>query len=183
MFESLIQSITSYASLSEREISLFTEQMELRKYSKGELLLEIDEVCMSWAFITKGSFREYYINEEVNEVTTNLLPQNSWALNHSSFTGQKPSKCKIEAFEDSEALVINIHDLHDLIGKSPAFFALGKILEVDSKHIQSQASPEEKYLLLLDQNPDIIRKFPLKYIASFLGMTPETLSRVRRRIL
>ncbi|WP_436514668.1 hypothetical protein [Ekhidna sp. To15] len=71
---------------------------------------------------------------------------------------------------------------NDLTSKSPAFFALGKILEVDSKKPKSSAKPEEKYLWLLKHNPVIIQKFPLKFIASFLGMTPETLSRVRSKI-
>ncbi|MEO9483113.1 MAG: Crp/Fnr family transcriptional regulator [Ekhidna sp.] len=182
MFESVIQSITSYASLSEQEIENFTARLELRQFDKGELLLEAGEVCVSWSFVIKGSFREYHTDQELNEVTTNLFTENAWTLNHSSFTGQLPSKGKIEAFEDSEVFQLSVHDLHHLIGESPAFFALGKILEVDSKKPKSSANPEEKYLALLAQNSVIVQKFPLKYIASYLGMTPETLSRVRRKI-
>lgn len=182
MFEAVIQSITSYASLSESEIESLTQRLKVRCYEKGETLLDIGETCMSWSFLSKGAFREYYIDQELNDVTTNLFTASSWVLNRSSFTSQLPSKCKIEAFEDSEVLQLTVHDLHHLIGESPAFFALGKILEVEAKKPNISAKPEEKYLSLLEQNPVIIQKFPLKYIASYLGMTPETLSRVRNRI-
>ncbi len=182
MHDSLIDSITSYASLSEQEIDLFIEKLETKKFGKGELLLAIGDVCMGWAFVNKGSFREYYTDEEVNEVITNLFTENKWALNHASFTSRKPSQSKIEAFEESEVFFINIEDLHDLIHKSPSYFALGKILEVEANRLQSNATPEEKYLQLLEHNPKIIQVFPLKFIASYLGMTPETLSRVRRKI-
>ena len=65
---------------------------------------------MGWAFVNKGSFKEYYTDEEVNEVITNLFMDGTWALNHTSFTGRKPSKSKIEAFEESEVFFINIED-------------------------------------------------------------------------
>lgn len=182
MYDALVQSITSYAPLSDADTKRFIDRMKVRQLNKGERLLEIGEVCVNWSFVTNGSFREYYTNQELNDVTTNLFTSNSWAINHSSFTGQLPSKCKIEAFEESEVLMIGIHDLHHLIGESPAFFALGKILEVDSTRPSTTANPEEKYLWLLKHNPAIVQKFPLKHIASYLGMTPETLSRVRSKI-
>ncbi len=182
MFDAVIQSIKSYADLSEKDIKSFTGRLKTVHLNKGELLLNVNAVCQQWAFCVQGSFREYYLNDNLDEITTNLFTENSWVINHSSFTGQLPSKCKIEAFEDSEVVSISIHDLHHLIGESPAFFALGKILEVDSTRPSATATPEEKYLQLLDQNPAIIQRFPLKHIASYLGMTPETLSRVRGKI-
>lgn len=182
MCDSLITSIKSYATLSESEVNEFVSKTDIVYFEKGELLLEVGEVCRDWAFIVKGSFREYFVDENIDEVTTNLFVENTWVLNHQSFTGQKPSMCKIEAFEKSEIRKINIHDIHDLIGTSPAYFGLGRILEIESERLQSQASPEQKYLDLIENKPEVLQTFPLKHIASFLGMTPETLSRVRARI-
>ena len=78
--------------------------------------------------------------------------------------------------------VLNIHDLHALIGRSPSFFVLGKILEEIHDYQSQKLSPDQKYKLLLEKRPEVIQTFPLKYISSYLGMTPETLSRVRSRI-
>lgn len=182
MYQPVIDSIQSYASLSEAEIQDFTDRLLLCELKKGDRILEIGEVCQDWSFIVTGSFRAYYLDEDLNEITTNLFLENSWMLNHASFTGQKPAKSKLEAFEDSTVLSINIEDLHLLIGKSPAYFGLGKILETKHESDHPKASPEEKYQKLISAKPKLIQKFPLKYIASYLGMTPETLSRVRNRI-
>ncbi|MEO9872165.1 Crp/Fnr family transcriptional regulator [Ekhidna sp.] len=181
MNDAITKSMQSYGSFTAEELELFHSQLDKREIAKGESILDKGETCMEISFLKQGSFKQFYRNSELDEVIINLFAENSWVLDHSSFTGQKPSKCKIEAFEDSEILTINVHHLHELIGRYPSFFALGKILEVDRSF--DGKSPEEKYLKLLDQNPVIIQKFPLKYIASYLGMTPETLSRVRRKIL
>ncbi|WP_420317077.1 Crp/Fnr family transcriptional regulator [Ekhidna sp.] len=182
MIDQVIKSIHSFAELTEKEIEVFVSKLQLNEYKKGESLLSIGEINRVWGFIVKGSFREYYIDDELNEVTTNLFPVNHWVLNHQSFTGQKPSKVKIEAFENSSVYEINIHDLHNLIGNSPAYFALGKIIESVNINASFKGTPEEKYQLLIRSKPEIIKTFTLKYIASYLEMTPETLSRVRNKI-
>lgn len=181
MFDSLINSVQGYGTFSDEQISLFLSKIKERPISKGELILDQGETCQELSFVVKGSFREYYRNDNLDDVIVNLFIPNDWMLNHSSFTSQKPSSNKIEAFDESEVFTINMHDLHDLIGKHPSFFALGKILET-AHFSASHKNPKERYLLLLNHRPDIIKKFPLKYIASYLEMTPETLSRVRNRI-
>ncbi len=168
--------------MTQQEVNIFLDLLVRKSFAKGELLLDIGEVCKAFSFIIKGSFKQYFKNEELDEEITNLFIENDWVLNHQSFTAQKPSLYKIEAFEDSEILSINIHQLHELIRLHPSFFALGKILESIDSGLKSKKTPEEKYVSLLDSRPEFIQKFPLKYIASYLGMTPETLSRVRSRI-
>ena len=181
-FSNIIASIANYARLSTGELDAFTSRLRHRKLAKGELLLDIGETCRDWGYIQKGSFRQYYVDKEFEEVTTNLFTENSWVLHHGSFTSQKPSPHKIEAFEDSEVLSITIHDIHDLISKSPSYLALGKILEQIDVSMNHRLPPDERYLQLMKDQPNLIKKFPLKYIASYLGMTSETLSRVRSKI-
>ncbi len=156
------------------------DRVNEKRVSKGVVLLSEGEVCRDLSFLLKGSFKQYHRNKELDEVIVNLFVEGDWVLNHQSFTSQKPSTHKIEAFEDSEILTINIHQLHELIGLYPSFFVLGKMLEASNPY--DLKTPEEKYIHLLETRPDFIQKFPLKYIASYLRMTPETLSRVRNKI-
>ena len=182
MYDAIIRSIKAYGTFSEDAIDHFVSYLREVSIKKGASILEHGETCQDIGFLQQGSFLQYYKDQHLNEKVVNLFVANDWVLNHSSFTSQKPSLHRIEAFEDSEILSINIHDLHTLISKYPSFFTLGKILEVAGPNMHFDATPDAKYQELLRQKPEIVKTFPLKYIASYLGMTPETLSRVRGRI-
>jgi len=174
-----------FGSFSETEVNLFTERLQTMDIQKNDTLLEIGEVCQAIYFVVSGSFRQYHTNSEYVDINKLLYIENNWVLEHKSFTGQKPSDNKIQAFEDSKVLKISMDDIHELIGLSPSFFKLGKILEIvaDNKYQQNNLiSPEAKYLTLLEECPRLLQIFPLKHIASYLGITPETLSRVRKKI-
>ncbi len=184
MFDEITASINQYARLSEAEIEDFLSRLQQLRFRKNEVLLKKGETCMAFCFVRNGSFRTYYLSENHEQVTLNLFTNNDWILDHKSFTAQKPSENFIEACEESEVFAITIHHLHDLIGKSQAYFGLGRILETGlNNYHMNKISPEDKYLALLKDRPDLLQKFPLKYIASYLGITPETLSRVRRKII
>lgn len=109
--------------------------------------------------------------------------ENDFALDQSSFTSQKPSLFNMQALEDCELIELTVQSLHSLITMSPTFFALGKILDANTRaNYAHLKTPEEKYLALIQNRPQVIQRFPLKYIASYLNMTPETLSRVRGKV-
>jgi len=181
MNQSVTEALRLYAAFSDEEVDQFLSLLTARRIGKGEKVLDRGQVCREISFINEGGFIQYYHDEEINEVVENLFVERDWLLSRSSFTAQKPSRSQIEAFEDSQVVTISIHDLHDLIGRYPSFFALGKILEVTHPNADPKRSPDEKYQLPLDERPKVVQKFPLKYIASYLGMTAETLSRVRGR--
>jgi CRP-like cAMP-binding protein len=106
-------------------------------------------------------------------------------LDYKSFTSQQPSLSIIQATEDSEVFELGVYDLHHLIRISDAFFQIGRIFQfaLEQQGLQLQIpAPKERYTFLLRTKPQVIQRFPLKYIASYLGMTPETLSRVRRNL-
>lgn len=186
MFSKLIPAIRKYGNFTEDELSMVTSRLQFLHYEKNSCLLKPGQVCGGIYFVNEGSFRQYDINEDGVETIINLFMEDNWMLEYKSFTLQKPSETFVEATEDSEVLLLSIHDLHELIKLSGAFFRLGSILEVavqNQRYQNNRMTPEEKYALLLKEKPELINCFPAKYIASYLGMAPETLSRVRRKLI
>lgn len=185
MYSTLLQSVAALINLSEDQQKNLTDRLVLKSISKNDYILNAGEICKGFHFINKGSFRQYFINDN-EEVTINLQIENEWVFDHQSFTAQKPSSSIMVACEESEVLFFHMDEMHALLGKSPTYFGLGRILEngAHSSYRQDlQSTPEEKYLKLLTSTPQFTQRFPLKHIASYLGMTPETLSRVRKKIM
>lgn len=183
MYSQLLESIQTFGNFSQDQLSQITDRIEVRELKRNDYLLKEGTTSQSLYFLSSGSLRHYKDIDGYSELTINLFVEGDWVLDHHSFVGQRPSENYIHAFEDSTVLELAMHTIHDLIGKSPSFFMLGKILEnAEPTKEESIKSPEEKYRTLLKHSPKIIQRFPLKHIASYLGMTPETLSRVRSKI-
>lgn len=186
MFSKIIPSIRKYGNFTDDEIAMVTDRLQLLNYEKSTCLLKPGQVCHGIYFVNSGAFRQYDEQEDGIENIIHLFMDGDWMLEYKSFTLQKPSASFLEATEDSEVLLLSVHDLHELIRISGAFFKLGSILEVavqNQPYQNNRMSPEEKYALLLKEKPGLINSFPAKYIASYLGMAPETLSRVRRKLI
>lgn len=185
MFENIKKSIQTIGKFSEEELALFIDRLKTISLVKDDCLLSEGKICQSIYFVIKGCFRHYYISEEGDEVTLNLLVENDWVLDYSSLTSQKPSTAIIQASEESEVFELSVYDLHALIRISDTFFQIARIFQfaIEQQEIKTQkTSPRKKYAFILVNKPKMIQRFPLKYIASYLDMTPETLSRVRRSI-
>ncbi len=185
MFEQLNQSIQHYGRFSEDQLSLLRSRLKEINLTKDQHLIREGQVCQAFYFINKGGFRQYLIEDSGEEATLNLYTTGDWCFEYKSFIAQQPAESIIQAVSDSEVLALSIWDFHELARSSESFFQLGRILEqaISNQDYQhNRLTPEQKYDRLLANKPVLLQHFPLKHIASYLGMTPETLSRVRKRI-
>ena len=177
--------LQTLGSFSERDLDILVGHFTPLSIVKDDYLIKPGKTCQSIYFIEEGSFRQYTISDSGEELTQNLYLERDWMLEYKSFTSQQPSTSSIQATEDSNLLVLSVHDLHKLMKLSDVFFQVGRIFQFAIKGQEMQApdsSPKERYAHLLQNKPRIVQRFPLKYIASYLGMAPETLSRVRKNL-
>jgi CRP-like cAMP-binding protein len=175
------KALAAIGSFTAADLTLVEQHITYRTIPKNAVLLQEGAVCQSAFFILKGAFYQYQL-VEIEESIIDLHGHSEWLLNHSSFISQKPSQTTIKAFMDSEVFELSIQSIHELIARSPVFFQLGKVLDQTSSRIHffdNALTPLQKYQYVLANRPQLVHLFPLKYIASYLKITPETLSRVR----
>lgn len=184
MFDKILTTIQQLGRFSVQEQSFFTDKLKAVTVPKNTFLIKEGQICQALYFVNEGAIRQYYITENGDELTLNLFAENDWVLDFDSFMHQKPSKNVTKAIENTLIFELNIHDLHALIAQSQAFLLLNKAFNSSLKDstFETLTTPEEKYRHLLATRPHILQKFSLKYVASYLKMTPETLSRVRGKI-
>lgn len=185
MDTSIFEFLNKTGRYSKKEVLLFKEELQFRELTKNEILLEKGCVCSSLYFIIKGAVCQYKIDEEFNKNVIDLNVSSDWVINHKSFTSRKPSEYLIQAFENSTVYEISMDAIHRLIAQSQSFLQMGKILDESTSRIDffdNNCTPDEKYQYILKNKPKLIQKFPQKLIASYLKITPETVSRVRNRL-
>lgn len=177
--------LSNIGQFTDSEVSLLEKSLQKKELPKGSWLLRENEICSAAYFLAKGAFIQYGFKDEVDQNIIDLHIPGEWMLNQTSFIRRQPSLTFIEAFTDSEVYELGIQALHELIGKSPVFFQLAKIMEPFHSRVElfdQQLTPTEKYQFVLEGRPNLLQIFPLKIIASYLKITPETLSRVREKI-
>lgn len=177
--------LNSNGNYSERELQLLEEALEYKTVKKNDFVLKAGEVCNIVGFVIDGALYQYKLDEDSNKMVVDFHIEDNWVINVKSFTTQKPSKYHIQAFEETILYSLSIDAIHKLIAKSQSFLQMGKVLEAShsrSVFFEDLKSPDDKYALLLKKRPDVIKIFPQQFIASYLNITPETLSRVRKRL-
>ena len=171
---------------TEEQLNKFTGKLTFMKLNKKDFLLKPGQISDGITFINKGSLRLYTKTGD-SELTINFFTENSWVADLESLLTQQPSANYIEAFDDTRIATIMLKDIHFLMDTHPCFRMLNVLianLTISTAHLTSikTKSPDERYNELFIMHPDWLNRFPQNQIASYLGITPETLSRVRARV-
>lgn len=167
------------------EASKITGAFTFKKITKGGYFAEEGKTSKHLAFISKGLFQYFYLKDG-NEITTYVAGENNFLASVTSFFKQKPSKEFIRVLTDAELLMIHYNDLNKLKKESEAFksFYIDALEGVITGMDETRSNliiltAEERYAVLMKEEPDLLQQIPLQYLASILGVTPRHLSRIR----
>ena len=185
---SVIDTLNYFYPLSEGIKDYFRKHSYSCSFRKGKLLLKAGEICEHIYFIRKGAVRGF-IKEGTKDITTWITAENEVVSSISSLDLREPAQENMQAIENCELLALTYADFQNLYVKFPEFNIVArKLLQKYYKDAEGRAfiarltNAEKKYQLFLTRYGHLANRIPLKYIASFLGITLETLSRVRKKL-
>ena len=163
--------------------------LSIIEFEENEQLLCPPNSCDFIAFIKTGSIRSYSIDDKLIETNLLLRSENEFITDFESFISQKPSKLWIQSIEKGKMILLDRAGLYSLYNSSFYWNKFGRIMSeqifLNSKRRTEQMlflTPKERYLFLLKNQPYFFQKYSLKHIASYLGITPQSLSRIRNQL-
>ena len=189
MINSLLDNIRSLITLSGAEIDIVTSLFKKKTYKKGEFFLAEGQICKQVGYVHTGLMR-YYINHDGEEKTYAFSQEDEYVCNYESFLPQSPSSKIIQALEDSQVFLISHSDLQLLYARVSQGERYGRIAieavflqllkDINSFYTES---PQARYERFLKNHEDLQQRISQYHIASFVGVKPQSLSRIRKRIL
>lgn len=189
MYSEIDKNVSKYVSFTKEELSIFHSFLEIKTFSKKEYLLQEGDICDFEAFVIKGCLRKFYINEDGNEVIVQFAIEDSWISDIASFSDHKPSLFFIETLEDCELFIFTPAKKEALLSKVPKFERVFRILVQRNLSVTQNRlvntivhTAPERYLDFLERYPTLPQRVAQHYIASYLGISAEFLSKVRKRL-
>lgn len=189
MFENLLKSIKNNVPFADEDVETLKQYFIPKKLRKRQYALNAGDVCQYITFVEKGLLRSFTVDDEGNEHVVQFAIEGWWISDMGSFVSGNKALYNIEALEDCELLNLTKPSMEELLVKLPLmerFFR--KLMQNNIVALQRRViaymslSAEEKYLKLLEVAPDIMTRASQQHIASYLSITPETLSRVRKKV-
>ena len=174
-----------------KSLFFLLRNVQVRTVKKGEILIEKGASKKELFYIRKGLIRSYFVSDNLEEITFHLFGEARTFGNVHAILFDEPSKFYYQAIERTKVYTIDYEAFYELATKDPKLYELNrdfigkKVLRQAFQRIESLVllSPEERYLKYMEDHPNIINRAPDKYIANVLGITPVSLSRIRKRIL
>jgi CRP-like cAMP-binding protein len=188
MFEQIERSISQLINLNKEELDFFFSLLTVKVLKKKELLLRSGQNCRNIYFINSGCIRYFYLVEG-EEKTAQFFFENGWYTDYESFLSNDPSENFVDAIEDTELLCLEKHALQKLYSEVPKFERFGRIMAENAylgiryrTKTLTNLNAEERYLKLIKERPKIFERVPQYYVASYLNIKPQSLSRIRNKI-
>lgn len=186
--EEIKKFLDNISPMTNSDWTFFSSKLQKVKLEKNSTVLRIGEVENYLSFISKGIIR-LYIPQEDNDLTFGFLFGNQFVTAYDSFLTREPSNYKIETLTETILWKISFKDLQEVYKKTEIGNLIGRKMAENMFLIKSKRelsllskTAEERYLDLFTERPRLLEQIPLKYIASYIGITPQALSRIRKRI-
>ncbi|WP_285055567.1 Crp/Fnr family transcriptional regulator [Pedobacter ginsengisoli] len=188
MYREILDHIRKYVVLTPEEEELLCQNLEYKKYHKKDFLLEAGKTCKGNYFIIRGCVRQYFINKKLNEQIINFSIENWWIADQDSLMTGRPSACTIQAIEETEVFLLPEKNKAALFRQVPSletYFAL--IMQKAFVAAQRRLgyifnmTDEERFRHFSSLFPEFIQRVPQYMLASYLGFTPQFLSRLRAK--
>jgi CRP-like cAMP-binding protein len=190
MFQAINAYVVKRVNLSARELKYFNSILRYKVIPKKTMMLQAGNICNFEAYVIRGCIREYYIDSNGAELTLQFATEDWWVSDITSFEDQKVSSMYIETLEDCELLMLSRQSKEQLLAEVPKLERMFRLMiqrhlsTVQSRLFKTVTySAMEKYLEFIKRYPTIPQRVPQHYIASYLGISPEFLSRLRTRHL
>ncbi|MCF0065600.1 Crp/Fnr family transcriptional regulator [Dyadobacter chenwenxiniae] len=188
--EAIKKFIGAVAPMGEEDLELLPSILEYKKVKKNDYILKEGEICKNVYFLTKGFLRMFFVDHSGNEVNYRFTFENDFFVDFQSFLLQKPSHFFWQAMQDSEFLVLPKTEILKLYATSPAWNNFGRLVS-EKVYLQMNErvemllfmTPEERYNHLLSTQPELFAMVSQFHLSSYLGVKPESLSRLRKRLL
>jgi CRP-like cAMP-binding protein len=187
-FQFVLQNVSKHISLTQVETEFFVTLLHEKHVKKKEFLLQAGQSSSAISFVNSGALRAFYVDQDDKQSTIMFAITDWWITDINSFLNRIPALISIEAVEDSELLQLSNDDIEWLYVKVPKFERFFRIL-MQNSYVREQSrvlqtlslSAEEHYQNFLKKYPAFTKKVPQKHIASYLGITPEFLSFIRKK--
>lgn len=174
--------------LTDENWNIFAEKNVRKEYKKKDLILKEGEVDHYLTIVEEGAARLFFVKQN-KELTTRFVFKYQYLTSYDSFLQRSPSRCNVEALTDMVIWQVHYDDLQEIYRTSPVGNLIGRLTieniylaKLNKEFSYLSESAEERYLKLMKDQADLFQQIPLKYIASYMGITPQALSRIRRRI-
>ena len=189
MFEVLKKNIDKRIKITDNEFETCTKFFEPRRIKKRQFLLHEREVAKYIAFVNSGCLRSYTIDHLGNEHVIQFAVKDWWIADMSSYLSGLPSTFNIDALQDCDVLLLETSKREELLATVPKFERYFRLL-MEANYIATHkrineslsTSAEERYLNFIKNYPNLLEQIPQNQIASYLGITPQSLSRIRKEL-